>query len=127
MVERMKLETENRKKVYDYFLDVYHAATGSRFVWKQGEKGRVKKIFTTISEAMGKRDEEDFTLVLKCYKEYLLFSAEKWLAWDKRDRLNYIGFLFNKDNINIYVVGRDKKNSKALNIVGTRGKNEWEF
>lgn len=122
----MKLNPTNRTKMYDLFVKVYNAATGGKFAWKQGEKGRVKVLFTLVAEAMSKRDEEEFGSVLKVFGEYLIFQAEKWLSWAKRDRMNYIGFLTNKDNIQIFVKGLNKPNGK-LNIVGTKEKDVWEF
>lgn len=126
----MRLETENRKKVYDAFIEVFEAATGTAFKWQKGEKGRVKQIFIRVAESMGVRDEEDFPRVLTVYRKYLIHAAEKWLCWDKRDRNNYVGFLDKKDNIAIFVSG-DKAGKKfkgqSNDIAGTKDADEWDF
>jgi hypothetical protein len=121
----MNLTPENRKIVYDTFIIVYEAASGSKLKWRQGEKGRVKMMFTLVSEAMGIRDEEKFTKVVKMFANYMISAADKWITWDKRDRGNYIGFLLNKENINIFVKGESKLGGKK--IVGVKEKNDWEF
>jgi hypothetical protein len=123
----MKLVGDNRKLVYAWFSHIYEQAVGSSFDFQSGEKERVRKIFTYISEAMGIRDTERFDEVKECYKEYLEQKTDEWLEWDKCSRNNYIGFLLKPEEISIFVTSYQKKDENQVGIAGTESQDEWGY
>lgn len=126
----MRVKGDNLKSLYRTFSDIYRSRVGSSFKWKSGEKGRVKKLFTYCSEAMGLRDEKDFKAALKMLASYLEQKSDEWLQWDHRSRGNYIGFLSKKEEIEVFVSGELSEGpefSKELQIAGTATDDEWDF
>jgi hypothetical protein len=126
----MRLSAANRTKVYDAFIEVFEAATGAKFKWQPSEKERVKNIFIRVAEAMACREEEDFDRAFLMYQRYLVNAVDKWIRWDKRDRMNYVGFMDKKENISIFVSGvqaQRKLKESSHEIAGTKHAEQWDF
>jgi hypothetical protein len=126
----MRLSSSNRTKVYDGFIEVFEIATSAKFKWQPSEKDRVKNIFIRVAEAMNCREEEDFDKVFNMYQKYLVNAVDKWIRWDKRDRLNYVGFMDKKENISIFVSGvlaQRKMKESSHEIAGTKHAEQWDF
>jgi hypothetical protein len=126
----MRLSAANRTKVYDAFIEVFEIATSAKFKWQPSEKDRVKNIFIRVAETMGCREEEDFDKVFTMYQKYLVNTVDKWIRWEKRDRMNYVGFMDKKENISIFVSGvqaQRKMKESSNEIAGTKHAEQWDF
>lgn len=121
----MKIVGNNRKRLYAWVKMIYEEMVGSQFKFKKGEKGKIKEIFTHFSEALDVRDEEKFDYVLEYFTSYMWEKTSEWLNWDKRSRNNYIGFMLQPENIEVYVAGKKQKNESE--IAGTQTEEDWDF
>lgn len=125
----MVLQGDNLKSVYMEFQSSFHRATDLEFKFKKGEKTRVKRIFTLVSESMGVRDPEDIAKVLNTFGRYIEKTSLDWLLWNKSCRQNYFGFVDNKENIKLFVKGLTTTAPKTVNeeIVKTRTNDQWDW
>ena len=126
----MLVRGNNLKGLYTTLSDAYYAQTGIVWKWDSGEKGRVKRIFTHVAEAMSLRDEEDFQAALKVFEKYVSQQTKDWLAWNKRSRSNYLGFLDKAQEIALFVKSLEestKSQATKLKIAGTDKEDAWEF
>jgi hypothetical protein len=122
----MKLSPEDRQDVYLCFEYVYKHTTGSKLKWEAGEKRRVAQIFTKLCEDLSIRDSEYFPNALQKYEEYLKIHSAKWVKWAAASRSNYIGFLYNRDNISIFAAA-SRPSTVAPEIAGFSGADAWDF
>jgi len=123
--EPLQLKGENLKKVYKTFVKQYSDI--GTFVWKKGEKGKVKNLFTLLAESFKIREEEKMGDALSLFEDYVFKHTKKWVLWDKASRDNYIGFLLNKENINVYKASKTTTKEQETGIAGTNDNDEWDF
>lgn len=121
----MRVTGEDRKLVYEVIESVYQIKVGFRWKWKRGEKTRVMQIFTKMCEAFKERDPENLSKMLLHFFDYVENETNAWLKWQKKDRLNYLGFLDNTEKIQIYAQG-ERQDADDLDIAGTTN-DHWEF
>jgi len=122
----MRLTPTDRQDVYLCFMYVYKVRTGSTFKWKRGEKGRVLKTFTKLCEDFSYRENEQFPDAILRFEEYLKNQSLKWLAWVEANRNNYVGFMYNRDNISIFAASSVQAVQKP-EVTGFSNSEAWNF
>lgn len=127
------LRGKRLKKMYKTFRQTYYEHVGATFKFKSGEKGRLKRTFIMVAEAMGIRDKERFEEVLDMFKKYVVKKINQWLKWKHRSRGNLMGFLEKSDEIEIFVRGEQvttleqDNQAEGLDIAGTEDDSSWDF
>lgn len=119
------------KPIYDIVKKQYKNVSNNVLKFESGEREKCQQMFVRVKEAMGLKYEEDFPIMLKMFEQYVEKSSKAWVQWKHALPSNYIGFLNSRDNINIFVKGKEASennsnhNDKTYTIAGTGGRADW--
>lgn len=122
------LKGKKLKVVYNTVKKVYYKNVKKNFKFKKGEKSRIKDVFTHIKEALKENEENtSFKNVLDFFEDYLDSKTKSWLAWDKKSRFNYIGFLLREEDIYVFIKGETIDDDEDLDMAGYNDSESWDF
>lgn len=123
--EVLPIKGKNLATIYSAYAKAYQAAVG-KWEWGKGEKQRIKATFVLCAEALGARDEASFGDVLDKFSEYIEKSLQDFLGWDKANRNNVLGYLYNIERVQMFFAKLNHTESKPV-IAGQQSNSEWDF
>jgi hypothetical protein len=130
MSEGMRPKGQELSVFYKRFEGLFQDKVGGNFSWATGEKAKLVVGFIRMTEAQGVRDRSQLEEQLDLFFEFIEAQLLAWVGWEKATRGNLLGFLTNKDQVQIFVAKKRKKSSdktaESTGVVGTAVQDEWD-
>lgn len=118
------MNSENVKKIYEAYENVYTRLTKRKWSWKSGQKARARIGFLDFcSQAELDVSDDHFDDQLFIYSEYLNEVAVDWIKWRNASPSNFIGYLVSQERQAIWIARLLFEDCSPTN----KSKDSWDF